>query len=384
VNSQNPIYIDYHAHAPIDPRVVDALTRATVEFDANPHSAHEHGERALQAVNGGRREVAELLRVEPSEVVFVSGATEANNLAIWGATANVRKAGTARILVGAGEHPSVISAANAIPQALVRMVPLKSDGLVDLDALDALLTEGADLVSIAGANHEIGTIQPIGDISRRVHEAGALFHSDLAQCAGKIDIEASAIDLASVSAHKLGGPLGIGAFIVRRRLRRKILPLIVGGGQEGGLRAGTLAPALCVAFGTACSIANDEMAREALAVARLRDDLLARLSNVGGLAVNGGGPRLPGNLNVSFDGVDGEALVLRVRNRISLSTGSACTSAALTPSHVLAAIGIGGRRAEGAIRFGLGRFTTQAEVAETARVVTEAVLALRATLRRVA
>jgi cysteine desulfurase len=375
--------MDYHAHAPIDPRVAKALACAMVEFDANPHSSHGHGEHARQAVEAGRRDVAALLRVEPSEVVFVSGATEANNLAIQGIAASVAGA-AARILVGAGEHPSVIAAAKAVFGAQVRMVPLGSDGIVDLDALDALLTDGADLVSIAGANHEIGTVQPLGAISRRVRAAGALFHSDLAQCAGKIQIDADAIDLASVSAHKLGGPTGIGALIVRRRLRRNVRPLVFGGGQEGGLRAGTVAPALCVAFGAACSIAGEVMAAEGRVVAGLRDDLLARLSTLGGVAVNGSSPRLPGNLNVSFDGVDGEALVLRIRDHVSVSTGSACTSAALVPSHVLAAIGVVGRRAEGAVRFGLGRSTTVEQVVETARVVSEAVIALRATLRRVA
>lgn len=380
----DPIYLDYHAHAPIDPRVVSVLTHALNELDANPHSSHRHGQRARDAVEACRRDVASLVGVEASEIVLLSGATEANNLAIRGLAATIRAGDQVRLLIGAGEHPSVIAAAEAVPNARIDLIPLNAEGTADLAALDRLLEKGADIVSVAGANHEIGTIQPLSQISQRARAAGAILHSDLAQCAGKIPIDGTLLDAASVSAHKFGGPVGIGALVIRRRLRRRLQPMMVGGGQEGGLRAGTVAPALCAAFGAACRIAIDEMDEEARRVAGLRDELHASLAAVGGLFVNGGAPKLPGNLNISFADVDGEALVMRVGDRVSISTGSACTSTSLSPSHVLAAIGVTGRRAEGAIRLGLGRSTTAAEVAETARIVTEAVIALRATLRRVA
>lgn len=384
VTSSRPIYLDYHAHAPIDPRVAAVLSTALTDLDANPHSGHRHGEAARAAVEECRRDVATLLRSDPSEIIILSGATEANNLALKGLAAGVAATAAPRILVGAGEHPSVIAAANAVQNGAVELVPLDSDGTVDMDALSRLLARGADIVSIAGANHEIGTIQPIAEIARLTRGAGAILHSDLAQCAGRIAVDGSLPDAASVSAHKFGGPIGVGALMIRRRLRRKLQPMLVGGGQEGGLRAGTVSPPLCVAFGTACRIAVESIAEEVPRVTALRDDLLARLGAIGGLHVNGGPSRLPGNLNVSFDGVDGEALVIRVRDRLSISTGSACTSSSIEPSHVLSAIGVGPNRAEGAIRFGLGRFTTPAEIGKAAGIVAEAVNALRSTLRWVA
>ena len=317
-------------------------------------------------------------------MVFVSGATEANNLAIRGISAHLAAKGRPRILVGAGEHPSVLAAADGVTGKRVDRVPLLPDGSLNAMALDRMLDGTTGLVSVAAANHETGSVQAITSIAGRVASAGALLHSDLAQAAGKIPVDIGVVDLASVSAHKLGGPMGIGALVVRRRLRRHLAPLMLGGGQEGGLRAGTLPPALCVAFGVACRIAREEMAAEGRRVAALRDGLQGRLATAGGMSVNGGGERLPGNLNVSFEGVDGEALVMRVRDTVALSTGSACTSTSLEPSHVLEAIGVTGRRAEAAIRIGLGRSTTAEETAAAADAILDAVTALRNTLRRVA
>lgn len=383
VNRQ-PIYLDYHAHAPIDPRVARVLADAYTQFDANPHSSHWHGERAHQAVEAARRNIANLLGVEPSEVIFTSGATEANNLALAGIMPHLRDVGLACILVGAGEHPSVLAAASAASGGQVERVPLQVDGQLDLAVLEQLLKRPVGMVSVAAANHEIGTIQPLSQIAAAARAAGALFHSDLAQAAGKVRVDAANFDLASLSAHKLGGPVGIGALVIKRKLRRRLSPLHHGGGQENGLRAGTVPAPLCIAFGEACRLASEELEIDATRIATLRNELRDRLASVGAVAVNGGAERLPGNLNLSFANVDGEALVLRVRDRVSLSTGSACTSASLEPSHVLQAIGVIGRAAEGAIRIGLGRHTTAAEVHEAADVIMTAVRDLRATVRHAA
>ena len=227
-------------------------------------------------------------------------------------------------------------------------------------------------------------MQPIGEVSKLARAAGALVHSDLAQAAGKIPVDMAVLDLASISSHKLGGPVGVGALAVRRTLRRHLRPVQHGGGQEAGLRPGSVPAPLCVAFGEACTSTLREMRDDGARIAALRDELLERLTQVGGLAVNGGGERLPGNLNVSFEGVDGEALVLRLRPQLSISTGSACSSTSFEPSHVLAAIGVTGMRAEGAVRISLGRSTTVAEVAVAGEAIAAAVAALRATLRKVA
>ena len=378
-----PIYLDHQAHSPIDRRVAKVLACAFVDLDANPHSTHVAGETARKAVELARWQVAALIGAEPAEIVFTSGATEANNLAFGGLGERLRALKRARVLVSAGEHPSVLSAAAAFFDEVV-CIPLTAKGTVDLATLERQLGNGAGLVSVAAANHEIGTVQPIGEVSKLARAAGALVHSDLAQAAGKIPVDMAALDLASISSHKLGGPVGVGALAVRRTLRRHLRPIQHGGGQEGGLRPGSVPAPLCVAFGEACTITLSDMRDEGARIAGLRDELLERLAQVGGVAVNGGGERLPGNLNLSFEGVDGEALVLRLRPQLSISTGSACSSTSLEPSHVLAAIGVTGRRAEGAVRISLGRSTTVAEVAAAGEAIAAAVAALRATLRRVA
>ena len=379
-----PVYLDHHAHSQLDPRVAELLADAFLRFDANPHSTHLAGEESRRAVEDARVHVADLIGVQPAEIIFTSGATEANNMALRGMAAHLAAAGPSRILVSAGEHPSVLEAAANAQDMMVGQIPLTPDGVVDLSQLRRMSEEGTGLVSVAAANHEIGTVQPLSEIAAVAGAGGALLHSDLAQAAGKIPVDVSILDLASLSSHKLGGPGGIGALMVKRRLRRHLRPITVGGGQEAGARPGTVPAPLCVAFGEACRIASAEMDADAVRMARLRDRLLARLRLAGGLDVNGGSARLPGNLNVSFDGVDGEALALRIRDVVSVSTGSACTSASLEPSHVLKAIGLSDRRAEGAIRVGLGRATTESDIDVAADAIVSAVAMLRATLRRVA
>ena len=379
-----PIYLDCHAHTPLDHRVAAVLTQAFVDLDANPHSHHVHGQAAKVGVDGARAQVAALVGVEPAEVVFTSGATEANNMALRGVAARLARDGRARVIVGAGEHPSVMAALGGLDDVDVVEASLTSDGIIDLDKLDALLARGAGLVSLAPANHEVGTIQPLRDVAERVRAAGALLHCDLAQTAGRIRIDASLFDLASVSAHKMHGPVGVGALIVRRRLRRHLVPIMRGGGQEGGSRPGSLPAPLAVAFGAACRLADEELEADASRLERMRDRMVLELSALGGMSVNGSGHRLPGNANLSFDGVDGEALAMAVGPRVSMSTGSACTSSSLAPSHVLVAMGLARRRAEGAIRIGLGRGNTPQEVEEATAVIARAVETLRASVRRVA
>ena len=382
--TSRPVYLDHHAHSLLDPRVAELLADAFLRFDANPHSTHLAGEESRRAVEDARVHVADLIGVQPGEIIFTSGATEANNMALRGMASHLSAAGRSGILVSAGEHPSVLEAAANAQGMMVGQIPLTPDGIVDLSQLRRMSEERTGLVSVAAANHEIGTVQPLCEIAAVAGAGGALLHSDLAQAAGKIPIDVSVLDLASLSSHKLGGPGGIGALMVKRRLRRHLRPITVGGGQEAGARPGTVPAPLCVAFGEACRIASAQMDADAVRMARLRDRLLARLRLAGGLDVNGGSTRLPANLNVSFDGVDGEALVLRIRDVVSVSTGSACTSASLEPSHVLKAIGVSDRRAEGAIRVGLGRATTEADIDVAADAIVSAVAILRATLRRVA
>ena len=378
-----PLYLDYNAHAPMDPLVLGRMNKAYEEFDANPHATSMEGEAALGAVTEARGEVATLIGARPNDIVFTSGATEANNLALLGIADHLEAEGRRTIVVSAAEHPSVLRAADCLGARGydVRRAPVRHDGQLDLECLDALLDHKVGLVSVAAVNHEIGAVQPIADIASRVRAAGALLHCDLAQAAGKVDLDANWFDLGSISAHKLYGPTGIGALHVSRPLRRVMCALLLGGGQEGGLRSGTLSAPLCVGFGVACSVARQAMPEEQACVAKMRDRLLEGLMRLGGVEVNGGlRHRLPGNLNVTIRGVDAEALVLRVRPQLSIATGSACTAQSLEPSHVLLALGLSREEAESAVRISLGRFTTEAEVDLAVDILAEAV----ETLRRVA
>ncbi|OCP19769.1 MULTISPECIES: cysteine desulfurase family protein [unclassified Ensifer] len=373
-------YLDYHAHTPLDPEVRSALFEAYIGLDANPHSQSKNGDAARIAIETARQAVGALVGFAPSDVIFTSGATEANNLAITGVLAHLRQTGRKQILVSAGEHASVLSAVAAIKDDFdVRVVPLSRSGRIDQNAFAETLGPKTGLVSIAAANHEIGTLQPISDIARTARALGAIVHSDLAQAAGKVPLELSQVDMVSLTAHKLYGPIGIGALCARRRVRRLLTPLLRGGGQEGGMRSGTVPAPLAVALGAACSIASERLLTEAQRVAALRDRLLERLTASIEVFVNGDmDNRLPGNLNLRFPGVDGEALVMRVRENLVISTGSACSSKSLEPSHVLLAIGLTRGEAESAIRIGIGRFTTEHEVDRAASLLCAAVNDLRA------
>jgi cysteine desulfurase len=358
-----PVYLDHHATTPLDPRVLDAMLPYLTERFGNPHSAqHAHGWAAEQAVDAARAQVAGLIGALPEEIVFTSGATEANNLAIRGAV----NAGERRHMVtSVTEHPCVLETCRGLGRDgfEVTELPVRADGLIGLDAVRKALRPATALVSIMAANHEIGVLQPLAEIGRLCRERGILLHTDAAQAAPWIplDVAALGVDLTSLSAHKLYGPKGIGALYVRRGVR--LVPLFAGGGQERGLRPGTLPTPLCVGFGTACALAQAELGPEAARVRVLRDRLYDGLRQaLPGIRLNGAAsPRLPNNLNLCVPGIDAEDL-LAALPELALATGAACASATQQPSPVLRALGLSDEAIQGSIRIGLGRTTTALEV----------------------
>jgi cysteine desulfurase len=377
------VYLDNHATTPVDPRVLAVMLPYFCEKFGNPSSTnHEWGAEAAEAVAAAREQVAALLGASPREILFTSGATESNNLAIKGVALAYRHKGQHLVTVTT-EHKAVLDPCARLERDgwAVTYVRVEPSGLVDPDAVVAAITPQTVLVSVMLANNEIGTIQPLAEIGRRCREHGVLLHSDAAQAAGKIpiDVDELGVDLLSVSAHKMYGPKGVGGLFVRRgQPRVRLIPLQEGGGQEQGWRSGTLATPNIVGFGAACALAQSEMATEAVRIRDLRDHLLAGLSaRVPRLHLNGTPePRLPGNLNVSFDFVQGEALLLALRD-VAVSSGSACTTANGSPSHVLKAIGLTDDRADSSLRFGLGRFTTRDEIDFVIARVAETVAKLR-------
>jgi cysteine desulfurase len=388
-----PIYLDNQASTPVDPRVLEAmLPYFTIDY-GNPHSeSHVYGGRAMAAIDEARAEIAALIHADPREIVFTSGATEANNLALKGAAHFAREHPAANGPMGGApkdhivtlptEHKCVLESCAALEREGFRVtyLPVAENGLVSLDALAAALTEQILIVSIMAAHNEIGVIQPLAAIGALCRSRGVLFHTDAAQALGKIplDVEAMKIDLMSMSGHKLYGPKGVGALYIRRRPRVRLVPLIDGGGQERGLRSGTLPTPLCVGFGKACAIAAAEMAGEAKRLKTLRERLRASLvQRVPDLIVNGDlDDRLPGSLNVSIPGTTAPDLIEACQS-IAISTGSACTSASVEPSYVLRALGLGDERANASVRVGLGRFTTAADVDFAADAIAAAAARLR-------
>jgi cysteine desulfurase len=357
------VYLDHHSTTPVDPRVLDAMLPFYREMFGNASSAsHAWGWKAREAVEAARREVSTLIGASAKEIVFTSGASESNNMAIRGLAE--RASAKRHIVVSAIEHQSVLEASARLEAAGWRrtIAPVDRDGLIDLDALGAAVAGDTALVSVMAANNEIGTIQPLAEIAAIAHAKGALLHVDAAQAVGKIPIDVGAlgVDLMSMTAHKVYGPKGAGAIYIRKRT--DVAPLILGGSHERGLRAGTLNVPGIVGFGRTCEIARTEMVSESARLARLRDRLLTGLqSRLDGVTVNGSlSRRLPHNLHVSFAGVDGRALLVGISD-IAVSSGSACASASATPSHVLSAI-LGPNVPSAAIRFGLGRFTTEEEI----------------------
>jgi cysteine desulfurase len=377
-----PIYMDYQATTPCDPRVVDKMLPWFTEKFGNPHSRnHHYGWQAEEAVETARAQIAAIIGADAKEIVFTSGATESNNLAIKG-VAQFYKTKRDHIVTVVTEHKCVLDTCRHLEQDGFRVtyLPVLKNGLVDLAELDAAVTDKTAIVSVMGVNNEIGVIQPLAEIGAICRAKGAFFHTDCAQAVGKIplDVNAMNIDLMSISGHKLYGPKGIGALYVRRRPRVRLVPLINGGGQERGMRSGTLPTPLCVGLGEACAISKDEMAAEGERLRYLRDRLMngiqAKLPEV---YLNGDAEqRIPGNLNLSFAFVEGEGLMMGVKD-LAVSSGSACTSASLEPSYVLRALGLDAEMAHTSLRFGLGRFTTEADIDYAIDHVVKAVNHLR-------
>ncbi|HUH00800.1 MAG TPA: IscS subfamily cysteine desulfurase [Kofleriaceae bacterium] len=387
-----PIYMDNHATTRLDPRVLEAMLPYLREHYGNAASrSHVFGWTAEAAVDLAREQVAALLGASPAEIVFTSGATEANNLALTGVARALRRAqgvgarGGDHLVTVATEHKAVLDTCAYLERDGFRVTRLAPDrdGLVTPDQVAAAIEDTTVMVSIMLVNNEIGVIQPLADIAAAVKERGpsVLVHCDAAQAAGKlpIDVRAMGIDLCSVSAHKLYGPKGVGALFVRRRPRIVLEPLLHGGGHERGLRSGTLPVASIVGFGLACELATAELSTEGPRLAALRDRLLEGIrAAVPGTYVNGSlAHRIHGNLNLSFEGVDGEALLMSLRE-VAVSSGAACSSATLEPSYVLRAIGVADELAHSSLRFGLGRFNTMDEVERVITLVAAAVARLRA------
>lgn len=379
---QLPIYMDYQATTPLDPRVLDEMMPYLTTKFGNPHSSsHKFGWETADAIDRARGQVAALIGAGPKEITFTSGATESNNLAVKGLARFYRKHRSHMVTV-VTEHKCVLEAFAAMEREgmSVTYLPVRPGGLVDLDALRTAITDQTLLVSVMAVNNEIGVIQPLAEIGAICRERRVFFHTDAAQAVGKIplDVEAMNIDLMSISGHKVYGPKGIGALYVRAKSRLKFDPILSGGGQEGGLRSGTLSPALCVGLGAACAVAAGEMAGERTRLRQQFDRFVdGVLAGVPGAVLNGDREqRIPGNISVSFPGVDGALLLAQLRE-LAVSSGAACASAVAGPSYVLGALGVDERLAQATIRFGVGRFTTDAEIDHAIQTVVRKVTQLR-------
>src|SRR5438552_803358 len=378
-----PIYMDYHATTPVDPRVLEAMLPYFTERFGNAASRnHPFGWEAEKAVERARKQVADLIGANAKEIVFTSGATESDNLAIKGVAEMYREKGN-HIITCVTEHKAVIDTCKRLEKQGYRVtyLPVGKDGLVRLDELKSAINDRTILITIMTANNEIGIIQPIAEIGAIAKEKGIIFHTDAVQAVGKVPFNVNdlKVDLASISAHKMYGPKGVGALYVRRRSPRVLLaPIIDGGGHERGMRSGTLNVPGIVGFGKAAQIAREDLRRESAEMFRLRERLRTTLEReLDEVYINGDlEKRLPGNLNMSFAYVEGESLLMGI-NDIAVSSGSACTSASLEPSYVLKALGVGEDLAHTSIRFGIGRFNTEEEVDYVAARVIEVVRRLR-------
>lgn len=378
-----PIYLDYNATAPMDQRVLDEMMPYFTDVFGNAASRnHAYGWQAEQVVSKAREQIASILGANEKEIIFTSGATESDNLAILG-VAEFHKEKGKHIITAPTEHKAVIDPCRYLEQKgyEVTYLDVDKEGCIDLQQLEDAITDKTILVSLMAANNEIGTLHPLKEIGAITRKKGVIFHCDATQGVGKIPIDVNEmnIDLLSMTAHKIYGPKGVGALYVRRkRPRIRLSPIFHGGGHERGLRSGTLNVSGIVGFGKAVEIAQAEMSAESERLIALRERLYTQLSDaLDHIAINGHPTkRLPGNLNVSFAYVEGESLLMGISD-IAVSSGSACTSASLEPSYVLRALGVGDDLAHSSIRFGLGRFTTTEEIDYTANKVIESVNRLR-------
>lgn len=382
LNTDKPIYLDYQSTTPCDPRVVEKMMPYFTEVYGNPHSRnHKFGWDSEEAVEKSRVQVANIIGASAKEIVFTSGATESNNLAIKG-TLDFYGKTKDHIITCTTEHKCVLDTCRILEQKgfKVTYLPVQKNGLIDLNKLEEAITDRTLLVSIMAVHNEIGVIQPLKEIGALCRKHGVFFHTDAAQAVGKIplNVDEMNIDLMSISGHKLYGPKGVGALYIRRKPRVRVLAQINGGGQERGMRSGTLSPALCVGIGSACEIAQKEMNQENQRLTDLKNHfynkIMAALPQV---YLNGDlQQRIPGNLNLSFAHVEGEGLMMGIKE-LAVSSGSACTSASLEPSYVLKALGVGEELAHTSLRIGFGRFTTKEEVDFAADKIIKAVNKLR-------
>ena len=368
VQPGRPAYLDMQATTPLDPRVLDRMMPFLTTEYGNPHSrTHPFGWKTADAVENARAQVASLIGADPKEIVFTSGATESNNCAIKGVAKFYKVKGKKHIITTQTEHKCVLDTCRHLQDEGFRVsyLPVKQNGLLDLKLLEQTIDDETSIVSVMGANNEIGVIQPLQDIGQLCRERKVFLHTDAAQMVGKVPVDVNKlnIDLMSISGHKIYGPKGIGVLYVRRKPRVRLVPIINGGGQERGLRSGTLPPALVVGLGAACEIAQKEMNSEIKYISKLAEKLKREIkAHIPHVVLNGDEEsRLPGNLNFSFAYVEGESLIMALKN-LALSSGSACTSASLEPSYVLRAIGVDEALAHTSLRIGIGRFTTEREV----------------------
>jgi cysteine desulfurase len=378
-----PIFLDYQSTTPCDPRVLEKMLPYFTEKFGNPHSrSHAYGWEAEEACELARSQVAKVINADAKEIIFTSGATEANNIALKG-VGHFYKDKKNHIITVVTEHKCVLDSARHLEQEgfTVTYLPVQTNGLIDLKELEDAITDQTFLVSVMAVNNEIGVIQPLAEIGKITRARGVLFHTDAAQAFGKIplDVEAMNIDLMSISAHKIYGPKGVGALYVRRRPRVRLEALFTGGGQERGMRSGTLPTPLVVGFGEAARITQADMANDASRIRYLSDKFLkATLDSVKDVYLNGDREqRWPGCINLSFAYIEGESMIMAIKN-LAVSSGSACTSASLEPSYVLRSIGVGEELAHTSIRFGIGRFTTEEEVDEAIKIVSGSIEKLRA------
>jgi cysteine desulfurase len=383
--SSRPIYLDCHSTTPVDQRVMAVMLPFFTEYFGNPASvSHQYGWEAEAAVQQAREQLAAAIAATPEEIIFTSGATEANNLAIKGVAETYLDRGK-HIITVVTEHNAVLDPCRYLRSLGfdITFLPVQSDGLINLIDLENALRPDTILVSVMAANNEIGVLQPISEIGALCHNRGILFHTDAAQAIGKIPLDANAmhIDLMSLTAHKIYGPKGIGALYVRRRNPRvQPAPQLHGGGHERGMRSGTLYTPQIVGFAAAVQLGFDEMAAETARITQLRDRLWQHLNQLDGIHLNGHPTqRLAGNLNISVEGVEGQALLLGLQPQVAVSSGSACTAAKATPSHVLQAIGRSDALAYASLRFGIGRFNTNAEIDLVADSAIATIRALRQT-----
>ena len=378
-----PIYLDNNATTPMDPRVLEAMTPYFLEHFGNAASRnHPFGWEAEEAVDYAREQVAKLIGADPKEIIFTSGATEGDNLAIKGIFEMYASKGN-HIITATTEHKAVLDTCKHIEKAggEVTYLKVKPDGLIDLDELEAAIRPTTILIAIMYANNEIGTVQPISAISAIAKKHGVLLFTDAVQAVGKIpvDVNKDGIDLKAFTAHKMYGPKGVGALYVRRKNPRvKVTAQMDGGGHERGMRSGTLNVPGIVGFGKACEICMQDMEEDTKRISKLRDKLETELMKLEEAYINGSTEhRLPHVTNISFKHVEGEGLLMGFNKNIALSSGSACTSASLEPSYVLKALGLGDDLAHSSLRFGLGRFTNEEQIDYTIKAISETVLKLR-------